>query len=54
MRGNYNMYRQTATLPAAGQPSATGYGQSVGAAVDSMRNMHVSGASHLGSGHVMP
>lgn len=53
MRGGYSAYRQQAAMPAAGAPAPPGYRQSVGAAVDSMRNMHVGGgAPHAGGGHL--
>jgi hypothetical protein len=50
----YSMYRSGSGM-SAHQQQAAAYGQNVGAAMDSMRNMHVSGAHHgAANGHLMP
>ena len=50
----YTMYRQNSGASTA-QSGGNSYGQSVGAAVDSMRNMHVSNPHYAASngGHLM-
>ena len=51
-RGGYSAFRQQAAMPPVGPPAPPVYRQSVGAAVDSMRNMHVGGgAPYPGGGH---
>lgn len=45
--GGYSMYRSGSGM-AAQQQQPAAYGQNVGAAVDSMRNMHVAGPAHAG------
>ena len=58
MRGSYSAYRQGSGGVAAGtapQAPPQAYGQSVGAAVDSMRNMHVTNPPYATSNsHLMP